>query len=222
MDDRGHQLQLVVPEDGREERVREPAQGAEGGGGSQVGVEPFLFELALLVERIVEVEESPVRDPSHDRKPPRFGQELVPVRGRQHHCQGVPVELGVGGVAVPHVESQPVHGEVPGLDRQGELGAGLLVGFGLEDDLRDRPAGAEDFGLLPAGLDHVRGRARGARPERSGNDNGCRRGHEQSRPRPPAPAGAAAFRIGSPHSAHAIRSCVRSAPGAFTALRSAR
>ena len=218
VDDRGHQLQLVVPEDCGEERVRKPAQGAEGGGGPQVGIEPLLFELALLVESVAEVEESPVGNPADDRKPPCPGEELVLVRGRQHHRQGVPIELGVGGVAVPNVQFQLVHGEVPGLGRKGELGASLLVGLGLEDDLRDRPAGAEDLGLLPPGLDHIRGRARGARPERCGHDYSRRRGHEQSRPQPPAPAGVAPFRVGTSLPAHAIRPCLPSASGVVMAL----
>ena len=63
-----------------EERIGEPAQGAEGGGRPQQGVESLVFEFALLLQRVLQVEEPPVRDAAHDGKPPGARGEPVPDR----------------------------------------------------------------------------------------------------------------------------------------------
>ena len=173
-----HEIDLVASQERREERVREPAQGAEGGRGTQVGVEAVVFQLLLVPEGVAFVEVPLVWDPAHHREPPRLGGEAVPRCRREDQGQGVLVQLGERRVRVTHLQPQNLDGVLPGLHHECQLRLGPLVGLGIQDNLVERLSGPEDLRLGDARLDDVHRRAR---RDDEGHDPEA---HEKAGPRP--------------------------------------
>src|SRR5690606_9252282 len=106
-------------------RVVEPAEGAEGGGGADVRVVPFAFELACGREGGLGVEVALVGDVADDGEPPGLLLEAVLARGGEHEREGVAVDPGVGGVAAADVEAERAGRERAGLEHELELAAPL-------------------------------------------------------------------------------------------------
>ncbi len=187
VDHRLHQPDAVLAEHGREERVGQPAQRAEGGGRAQVRIVVLLLQLARLALRRLPAEEALVGHAPDDGEPPGVGGQPIHRAGGEHQRQSVAVDLGEGGVAVADVEPEVAGGEAPGLDHQLQLSPRLQVDRRVVEDVADGAAPREDTRLLPGGAQHVAGRAgeeRGAEHDQDG-EQGDGQGPESAAPPSP-------------------------------------
>ncbi len=146
-----HQPHAVLSQKGREQRVGQPAEGAEGGGGAQIRVVMSRLELAPLLLRRRTAEEAFVGHTPDDGKPPGVGGQAVDGACREHQGQGIAADVGVGGVTVADVEAQFALGEPSRLHDELQLGPGLQVDPGVVEDLGDGTPLRQNSRLLPGG-----------------------------------------------------------------------
>src|SRR5690606_18979662 len=92
VDDRGDEGDVVVAQQRREERVVEPAEGAEGARRPEVRVVPLALKLRRGAPGGLHVEEPLVGDAAHDGEPPGDRLEPVAVGRRDDEGEGVAID----------------------------------------------------------------------------------------------------------------------------------
>lgn len=194
----------------RQQRIVEPAQGAEAAGGANVRVVALGLESRGLATRKVEVEEALVGHATDDREPPGVGlqpealggaddvddRRVVVARQRRVAAAGAQPELPLGKVTRGQHEFELR--TLPGID-----GAG-------REDLLDRLPAPEDARFLVAGTQHV---GRRASREQHREQEGQRQAAAPRRltlplpdhPRPPQPRRSRGRCAGSPAAARRCR-----------------
>lgn len=99
------QADAVLPQRGRQQRVVEPAERAEGRGGAHVGVEAPRLQRRRLGVCLCGAEEALVGYATDDREPPGMGPQAQALGGGEHVDHLLSFDVGIGGKGSVHLQS---------------------------------------------------------------------------------------------------------------------